>query len=54
MRELILCSSRKYPQPPPALMEGDGNSEGKGGPKGNNFRGGSEVTSRAFFRGLAR
>ena len=40
MRELILCSSRKYPQPPPALMEGDGNSEGKGGPKGNNFRGG--------------
>ena len=54
MRELILCSSRKYPQPPPALMEGDGNSEGKGESKRKQFTRGSEVTSRAFFRGLAR
>ena len=52
MRELILCSSRKYPQPPPALMEGDGNSEGKGGPKGNNFRGGLRWPLEPFSGGL--
>ena len=36
-----MCSSRKYPYPPP-ITEGNGNSEGRGGGglKGGDFRGG--------------
>ena len=42
MNELILCSSRKYPTP---LPHG-------GGPKGDNFQGGTGWPFEPFFRGL--
>ena len=47
---LVICSSKKYPYPPPA-KEGNGNSEGKGVPKGGNFRGGGGCLQRFFSRG---
>ena len=47
---LVICSCKKYPYPPPA-KEGNGNSEGKGVPKVGNFRGGGGCLQRFFFPG---
>ena len=54
IKQVELCSSRKYPYPPPPPppnTEGNGNSEGRRGvPKGRNFRwgGGGSGFSRFF------
>ena len=49
--KIKMCSSRKYPYPPPPT-EGNANSEGRRGPKWGNFRGGGGGLSRSFIRGL--
>ena len=48
------CSPRKYPPPPSPPTEGNGNSEGSGGPKGDIFRGDGGCLQRYFSRGLSK
>ena len=49
--KIKMCSSRKYPYSPPPTG-GNGNSEGRRGPKWGNFRGDGGGLSRSFFWGL--
>ena len=49
---LVMCSSKKYPYPPPATA-GNGKFRGEGGPKGGNFRGGRGLLTGVFSRGSA-
>ena len=53
VKDYKMCSSRKYPYPPPpaaaAPLEGNGNSEGREGPKWGNFQGDGGLLTEVFF-----
>ena len=47
---LVMCSSKKYPYPPPATA-GNGKFRGEGGPKGGNSEWVGGCLQRFFSRG---